>query len=499
MKNLLNILLIFCCGGAYGQNANSVWCFGDSAGIDFRNTNNPLPIISRVDSRGSCASISDSAGNLLFYANNREGNWTESTRIWNKNNQIMQNGDSIKGEGNYEEITIVPIENNLYYLFISCAIYPGNEGLYYCVIDMSLNGGLGAVTQKNIQLNNFKIADCIRAAKKGNGRDWWVVAKLTTDTGSTYNRFYVYSVSSAGISIPLVQDFGGATDWNPQRIVFNSNCTKLMQVNTLGLMCEYDFDRCSGLVSNPNIIFPEQTSVYDRSFWEGAYSSNDSLFYVTIVPYDITDSFFLFQYNLKSANIPLSCDTINSSLSPIGGSAIELAPDNKIYFSTWYQWGFPYYPYPDTVFNQYNMSLGVINSPNNIGSACDFQPFSFYLGGKRTYAGLPNNPNYTLGPLLNSSCDTVLAVSQSSAEKKYIFLFPNPAHDEVTFSSRTDFNIGEKIIIYDCQGQEQDEYYLPGKGSVFSFNISRYPEGIYFLKHYCGNTALSQSKLVVIR
>lgn len=39
--------------------------------------------------------------------------------------------------------------------------------------------------------------------------------------------------------------------------------------------------------------------------------------------------------------------------------------------------------------------------------ACDFQPYSFYLGGKRTYWGLPNNPNYDLGPLTGSLCDTI--------------------------------------------------------------------------------------------
>jgi hypothetical protein len=27
---------------AFGQNRNSIWCFGDSAGIDFRDTGNPV-------------------------------------------------------------------------------------------------------------------------------------------------------------------------------------------------------------------------------------------------------------------------------------------------------------------------------------------------------------------------------------------------------------------------------------------------------------------------
>lgn len=56
-----------------------------------------------------------------------------------------------------------------------------------------------------------------------------------------------------------------------------------------------------------------------------------------------------------------------------------------------YEFGFPYFPYPDSVHN----------------FVCDFQPFSSSFGGKRTYYGLPNNPNYSLGPLAGSGCDTI--------------------------------------------------------------------------------------------
>ena len=67
---------------------------------------------------------------------------------------------------------------------------------------------------------------------------------------------------------------------------------------------------------------------------------------------------------------------------------------------------FPY-PYQDTVYNQYNMNLGVINYPDSGFSGCNYQPYSFYLGGKRTYAGLPNNPDYELGAWVGSPCDTL--------------------------------------------------------------------------------------------
>ncbi|MBK7886914.1 MAG: hypothetical protein IPJ86_06280 [Bacteroidetes bacterium] len=87
--------------------------------------------------------------------------------------------------------------------------------------------------------------------------------------------------------------------------------------------------------------------------------------------------------------------------------SILKAPDDKIYISTFdenYSW-----PYPDTstAFTTINSNLSVINQPDSLGLACDFQPFSFYLGGARTCYGLPNNPDYELGAWVGSPCDTL--------------------------------------------------------------------------------------------
>ena len=54
------------------QNRNSVWCFGDSAAIDF-SSGNPVTGSSSLDSRGTCVSIADTNSNLLFYGNTRSG------------------------------------------------------------------------------------------------------------------------------------------------------------------------------------------------------------------------------------------------------------------------------------------------------------------------------------------------------------------------------------------------------------------------------------------
>jgi len=71
------------------QNKNSIWCFGDSAGINFSNINNPVPFTSSVEGRGSCVSIADNNGNLLFYSNT----WMYIARkiVWKGLADILKN------------------------------------------------------------------------------------------------------------------------------------------------------------------------------------------------------------------------------------------------------------------------------------------------------------------------------------------------------------------------------------------------------------------------
>ena len=79
-----------------------------------------------------------------------------------------------------------------------------DEGIWvmecYCVIvlyvfiDLSYNGGLGKVIQKNVQLQNFPVNDGLAAVKHGNGRDWWVVHRKW-ETATLFDEFYFYLVS----------------------------------------------------------------------------------------------------------------------------------------------------------------------------------------------------------------------------------------------------------------------------------------------------------------
>ena len=78
---------------------------------------------------------------------------------------------------------------------------------------------------------------------------------------------------------------------------------------------------------------------------------------------------------------------------------LKRGPDSKIYLAG-YSYG---HPYSDTCcYDTLTMYLSVINSPDSAGLACNFTPFSFYLGGNRTYSCLPDIPNYQIGPAIGS-------------------------------------------------------------------------------------------------
>jgi len=122
---IILLLLIVNCPNIFGQFTDRYWTFGDSSAIDFKNLSNPVPATSILRSRGTCVSICDSIGNLLFYASD------PLVSLWivpgtinygyviNKNHQIMQNGDRLKALLWYQAMIIIPDpgNSNRFYLF----------------------------------------------------------------------------------------------------------------------------------------------------------------------------------------------------------------------------------------------------------------------------------------------------------------------------------------------------------------------------------------------
>jgi hypothetical protein len=484
MKIASLIILFILSNVASAQNQNSIWMFGDSAGINFSNINNPIPIHSSVKSRGSCASICDKGGNIKFYYGASADFYYflndphENGNIWNKNNEIMVGGDSIFTKLWYNEGVIVssPADSNIYYVFNIgiTSIY----GLYFSIINMTQDSGRGAVTQKNIQLENWEAVDCLFAVKHGNGKDWWVIAKKATHfQGTNLNEWYLYLVDSTGIHPQPLQVVGSNFVAGLGDLKFNFQTNKICFLSRPGLLEIYDFDRCTGIISNPVTISNEGDMPYS---WSAEFSPSGQYLYTSTSGNTVS---YIYQFDLFSSNIPASKTIIDSIEMYQAGGHLKLAPDNKIYHArTWPD--IAGFPYEDTTYNMYNMNLSVINDPDQPGLACNFTPFSFYLGGKRTYWGLPNNPDYELGPLAGSACDTIVGLNEPDPPPKDgLLVYPNPVKDVLYFNPHTSAssvtgNFISNHIIYNSIG----EIVLTLPSHQRKVNVSHLPAGLYFIK-----------------
>jgi len=483
---LICLLFFLLIGNTLNAQYSNNWCFGDSAGINFNNIP-PTTFTSAVKSRGSCASISDSLGNLLFYTSYDPTpiltgqNPSKNGNVYDVFGNIMQNGDSIVMEAWYQEALIISptFDSNIFYIF---SVGVGlQEGLFYSIVDISQNGGLGAVTQKNIQLLNLKSVDCISAIKHGNGRDWWVFFKTYGSVAN--NIFYKFLITPSGISGPFIQSIGTPSTASIIHMCINKEGNQMAILNYVGMIELVDFDRCSGQFSNYKLIKPNVTTPPVPGVWSGAFSPDGTKLYVA-TSYD--DS-YLWQFNLLDSLPQNTVDTLaNFNFSIPAGGALKLAPDNKIYWSCAWNDGVTFnYPYPDTTYNMYNMNLSVINSPDSLGAACNFQPYSFYLGGKRTYWGLPNNPNYELGPLTGSLCDTLTVGLNEIANYKNNITVYYDALWQIAFVNAKGlkgknytlqlFNLNGQLILQE-QGKLNSEYFTK------DLNLLANSNGLYIVR-----------------
>lgn len=495
MKIKILLLLFLCCTSLNAQiRRDAVWCFGDSVQIDFNQT---PPAISNcaIRTRGTACSITDSLGHILFYCQTGytpfDGLTNKLAVVFNQQNQLMENGDSLVGDGWYHEMQIIPnpANTNQYYIFHTGMTV--NPELYYSVIDMTYNNGLGKVTQKNVLINNLNgefITENITAIKHGNGRDYWLLYKSYFNYNDSIHR---YLISEDGISSEMIQRIGQVPNSGIIRFYFNSTGTKMVLVSASGLLEYYDFDRCTGLLSNMTVINPE-TQIPSDFFWSAAFSPNDSVLYVTV---DDTLN-CLYQFNLYAPSIASTRQLIHSFNFPYYGAGdLRTAINGKIYWGIAYDDGNGFnFPYADTTYNSINMNLSVINQPNQLGTACNFQPYSFYLGGYRTYYGLGINPNYDLGPVAGSTCDSLSNSIADLNQRSTIDIYPNPAHNLVELKWEEQPAI--EVEIYSSLGKVITPTKLNWSTEGCTFSVESFSTGVYFVQVKTDNGFLT-GKLIV--
>ncbi|MBK9400311.1 MAG: hypothetical protein IPN36_05440 [Bacteroidetes bacterium] len=417
------ILQLISAADVKSQFNNNHWVFGDSAYIDWSNPLSPVVGSAAFNYRNGSSTIGDSSG-ILLYAGLINNKSPLDCYIWNKYHQRIGDSTKIYGGLWYHSSMFIPHPGNdsIIYLFTIGVTQASVYGFYSSTINYKANNDSGVVLQKNFQWNTLPAFDALMGVRHGNGRDWWVVSQRYTTSFTPSNAFYFYQVTPLGISTPFSQSIGSLRKTGGGHLIFNSSGTQFAQVSWMGMIELYNFDRCTGTITSTIPIEQEPlTSPYPHTFTSCAYSKDNSKLYVIDLSQS-TSTYYLLQYDLLAVNISASKYVVDSLVAPTAPWQLKLAPDDKIYISSFdenYSW-----PYPDTstAFTLVNNNLSVINHPDSLGAACDFQPFSFNLGTGRSYYGLPNNPDYELGAWVGSPCDTLsVGVEDNVPEQQAFF------------------------------------------------------------------------------
>lgn len=385
MRKIVIIATIYLVSiGSFGQNQASNWYFGFGAGVKFNPLDNSVTSVSdgRLSTTEGCTSISDNSGNLLFY--------TDGSTVLNKNHRIMLNGTGLIGDSSSTQSAIIvpkPNDPNIYYIFTVDNQKNVNEninlGLNYSEVDMRLDGGLGALTTKNINLVEESSEKVTAVIKDCLSKSIWVVTLASKDQISdVFDTFYAFEVSNSGVSTtPVTSSFStlGIMDGRGN-LKLSPDGTKMACANVSDGLQLFDFDANTGIVSNVQYISisGKSTNPYGVEFSPNSnllyiHYSNDFFGQGSDLPQNHSSA--LVQYDLTSPNIESSAVIIDDRQLYRGG--LQLGPNGKIFRAL------------SATYNQGLSYLGVINDPNTLGVECYYQHNAINIAPNMSSQGLP--------------------------------------------------------------------------------------------------------------
>ncbi|MEN9523023.1 MAG: Secretion system C-terminal sorting domain, partial [Bacteroidota bacterium] len=93
---------------------------------------------------------------------------------------------------------------------------------------------------------------------------------------------------------------------------------------------------------------------------------------------------------------------------------------------------------------------------------------------------LPNTPNFRLGVLKGSDCDTIREVKPPSISDG-VLLYPNPCRDELLVNSK--WLIGNTgVVVYNILGQKELSLSLKNSLGIETIYVSSLAKAIYLLQ-----------------
>ena len=265
------------------------WYFGDHAGLSF--TTSPPHALTNgalVTNEG-CATVSDTAGNLLFY--------TDGTHVYNKLNDSMPNGYGLDGNSSSTESAMIipkPGNSEIYYIFtLDCFEDSFANGLEYSTVDMTKDGGLGDVVSKNVPLLK-PATEKMTAILHNIGKDIWVIAH-----GIGSDSFFSFLVTNSGVNTISIASKAGSVIDTTDAIGYlraSHDGKKLAEaIDYIQKIQIFNFDNLNGKVSEILSVLVDSLAQGDGVYGL-EFSPDDTKLYA--------GDFFshkLYQFNMDSA------------------------------------------------------------------------------------------------------------------------------------------------------------------------------------------------------
>ncbi len=328
---------------AQNKRANN-WYFGNGFALDFNTAPPKVTQLSPMYQLEGSASISDEEGRLLFY--------TDGRVIWTREHRVMPNGAGLRGDYSSSQSALIvpkPGSRSIYFVFTAPAWASSKTGIYYSVVDLSLNKGLGDVVagKKNILLLTASVTEKLAATLHSNGQGVWVVVSKHST-----NEFYAFLVSPQGVSTcPVVSKVGQVQAEFQGYLKFSPDGTKLAAAQATGDLDLFTFDACTGAIA-PFAVIPRWKwgSSYPSYFYGASFSPNGSKFYASTGWFEVEGCSKIYQYDLTASDIAASQTVIYDNAGPSmfdnggpsipcfsrGVGALQLGPDGKLYVANWY-------------------------------------------------------------------------------------------------------------------------------------------------------------------
>ncbi|MBE7510761.1 MAG: T9SS type A sorting domain-containing protein [Bacteroidia bacterium] len=419
------------------------------------------------------ANIADENGNILISSNgyfiaNATGDTMQNGSGLNPNQCTYDYGHQYGLPIPYGTIILpMPDDSNKYVLFHQTCNYNSpiliDSNFYYSIIDVTHDNGLGEVISKNNVAHTDVFGWGIAACKHANGRDWWVVV-LSFDathahtflvTPDTIQYFGNQNLQIAGFPF----GFAGQPTFSPDGEKFAFSCSNVVGMSYQSKVQLFDFDRCSGVFSLDTVIdFTDGNISYATAF-----SSNSKYLYFATTEH-------IHQINTDTSNIGATYQLVATNDTFLSAPPVfytnfylmYLAANGKIYITS----------------TSGVLDLHEMDYPDSAGIDCTVNLHNIHLPCFNV-GTVPNHPNYYLGRLVGSPCDTLTSVKDLTEHDFKFSVSPNPNNGNFRIMYLLPQNKSGKLEIFDINGRVVYSQNLPPWSTLQSVSLSRVANGVY--------------------